>query len=94
MNLTMLPFEDKDFEIAAVIAKHGGRPDQNCAYTSTSSIIGIEWFARWDGDTNKFCVIKTEELGFLAIRDLDDMGIREKIKGKFPNSIWQAGLVE
>ena len=85
MNLTMLPFEECDNDAAEAIAKANGRDDDNCAYTSTSAIIGLEYFRRWQGDTKTFCIIKTKELGFLVIKDLEDMNIRDDMQARFPH---------
>lgn len=87
MNLTMLPFEDEDFEIAAAIAKSKGRADENCIYTTTSEIIGMQWLSRFNRDNIVFSVIKTKELGFLVIQDLIDLNIESDMRRQFPNSI-------
>ena len=84
MKLTMLPFGDRDFKVAKEIAALRNRRDDNRVYTSTSTIIGLEYLSRFNGDTNKFTIIKTEELGFLVIQDLEDLGARDEMEMKFP----------
>lgn len=83
MQLTTLDFTDKDFDAAAAIAKANGRDDENCTYTTTSSIIGLHYLCRFDGDSKVFSIVKTKELGFLVIKDLEDMGIRDDMESRF-----------
>lgn len=76
--LTQLEFDADDFDIAERVARHLGY--QQTAYTSTSALWGLfclpENPATWRGPRQALtagCVIKTRELGFLFVQDLEDL---------------------
>ncbi len=78
--LTQLEFTEADFAIAENFARSLGY--EQFAYTSTSALWGLfcmrenPEYAR-PGQNSKFngCIIKTRELGFLFVGDLEDFGI-------------------
>lgn len=73
-QLTMLEFEEKDFETAEKIAKRLGFTQT--AYTSTSALWGL--FCLPDRASQKSgCVIKTKELGFMFVQDTEDLHMVE-----------------
>jgi len=69
-TLTQVEFQEEDFEIAEKIARRLGY--KQTAYTSSSALWGL--FCLPERPTQKKgCVIKTVELGFLFIQDMEDM---------------------
>ena len=76
-NLTQLEFKGDDFKNAEKIALKLGYGN-NTVYTSTSALIGL--FCLIDGKQYKRgkktgCIIKTKELGFLFVQDLEELKI-------------------
>jgi hypothetical protein len=68
--LTQVEFEESDFPIAEKIAKRLGFTQT--AYTSTSALWGL--YCLPDRANQRHgCIIKTQELGFLFVADLEDM---------------------
>lgn len=72
-KLNQLEFTDKDFIAAHKIAAQLGY-GQNTAYTSGSALIGLFCFPL-DENGKRGVIIKTAELGFLFVQDLEDLGI-------------------
>lgn len=69
-TLTQLEFEEHDFPLAEKIAKRLGFTQT--AYTSTSALVGL--YCLPDRANQRHgCIIKTRELGFLFVADLEDM---------------------
>lgn len=69
-NLTQMEFEESDFAVAEKIARRLGF--RQTVYTSSSALWGL--FCLPDRPTQRHgCVIKTKELGFLFVADLEDM---------------------
>lgn len=72
--ITQLEFEEEDFDVAERVAKQLGYTQT--AYTSSSAMWGL--FCLPDRATQKSgCVIKTKELGFLFIQNLENLRIEE-----------------
>ena len=72
--LTQQEFTGNDFEVAERIAKRLGYTQT--AYTSTSALWGL--FCLRDHARHRAgCIIKTKELGFLFVQDLEDLLIEE-----------------
>jgi hypothetical protein len=76
--LTQLEFEADDFDIAKRVARRLGY--EQTAYTSTSALWGLfclpENPATWHGPRQALsggCIIKTKELGFLFVQNLEDL---------------------
>lgn len=69
-TLTQLDFEEEDFEIAERMAKALGYTQT--AYTSTSALWGLYCLPD-NARQCSGCVIKTKELGFLFVQDLEDV---------------------
>jgi hypothetical protein len=68
--LNQVEFEESDFPIAEKIAKRLGFTQT--AYTSTSQLWGL--YCLPDRANQRHgCIIKTKELGFLFVADLEDM---------------------
>lgn len=68
--LQQVEFDEADFPVAERIAKRLGFTQT--AYTSTSALIGL--YCLPDRvKQRKGCIIKTRELGFLFVADLEDM---------------------
>jgi len=68
--LTQIEFSARDFDTAAEMAKRLGYTQT--AYTSTSALIGL--FCLADNARHRAgCIIKTRELGFLFVADLEDL---------------------
>jgi hypothetical protein len=78
-NLTQVEFEERDFKIAEKIARRLGY--SQTAYTSTSALWGMFCLpenprtAKPGEATKGGCIIKTRELGFLFVANLEDMGM-------------------
>lgn len=69
-SITQLEFADDDMEIAESIAKRLGY--KQTAYTSSSALWGL--YCLPDRATQKRgCIIKSRELGFLFVQDMEDM---------------------
>ena len=80
--LTQVEFAEADFKIATKVAKQLGY--KQTAYTSTSALWGLfclpENPQTWKGSRRALeggCIIKTKELGFLFVQDLEDLGIEK-----------------
>lgn len=76
--LTQVPFEDLDFDIARRIAGKLGY--EQTAYTSTSALWGMFCLPENpEYHPNKphrgGCIIKTVELGFLFVQDLEELNL-------------------
>jgi hypothetical protein len=75
--LTQLEFEGKDFKKAERIAASLGYTQ--FAYTSTSALWGMfcmrdnPEYAKPGAAKHNGCIIKTRELGFLFVQDLEDL---------------------
>ena len=75
--LTQLEFEGDDFDRAEKIAAALGF--EQTAYTSTSALWGLfclpenPKYAKPGQATKGGCIIKTRELGFLFVRDGEDL---------------------
>ena len=75
--LTQLEFSEADFPIAERVAKRLGYTQT--AYTSTSALWGLFCLpenpatAKKGQATRGACIIKTQELGFLVVKDLEDL---------------------
>ena len=70
--LTQLEFEGDDWDTAERIAKRLGYTQT--AYTSTSALWGT-FCLRDRAGHRSGCIIKTRELGFLFVQDLEDLNI-------------------
>lgn len=75
-------FIGEDFTVAEKIAKRLGYTQT--AYTSTSALVGMfclrENPATWKGPRQALtagCIIKTQELGFLFVQDVEDLNMPE-----------------
>jgi hypothetical protein len=72
--LTQLEFTSDDHDVSDRIARHLGYTQT--AYTSTSALWGL--FCLRDSAQDRkpeACIIKTRELGFLVVSDLEDLGL-------------------
>ncbi len=67
-----LPFTDNDFETAEEIALQLGR--RETAYSSTSDVIGLYCAKRFSAD-KQITIIKTAEIGWLAVSTLEDLNL-------------------
>lgn len=68
--ITQTEMTEADIDFAETIAKSLGFTQT--AYTSTSQLLGL--FCLPDHAEHKHgCIIKTQELGFLFVADLEDM---------------------
>lgn len=77
--LTQLEFTDSDHETAERIARALGYTQT--AYTSTSALWGL--FCLRDRASQKAgCIIRTRELGFLFVQDVEDLNLRGKVGDK------------
>lgn len=78
-KLTQEEFQPEDFEIAERVARAMGY--EQTAYTSTSALWGLFCLgenperARPGQCIHEACIIKTRELGFLVVQDLEDLGL-------------------
>ena len=70
--ITQLEFSEPDFEHAEKIAKRLGYTQT--AYTSTSALWGL-FCLRDRVIQTAGCIIKTKELGFLFVQDLEDLNL-------------------
>jgi hypothetical protein len=70
--ITQKTFDNRDFLTARLIAARLGRNDNNCVYTSTSNLIGLQYLKR-NNEDKQFFIIKTVELGFMVVSDLEDI---------------------
>jgi hypothetical protein len=83
-KLTQVEFEERDFKIAEKIAKRLGY--SQTAYTRTSALWGMFCLpenprtAKPGEATKGGCIIKTTELGFLFVANLEDMGMEALAK--------------
>ncbi|HET9256313.1 MAG TPA: hypothetical protein VFO16_14100 [Pseudonocardiaceae bacterium] len=77
--LTQLEFSGDDFEIAERIARRLGY--RQTAYTSTSALWGL-FCLRDRASQRAGCIIRTRELGFLFVQDVEDLNLRGKLGGK------------
>lgn len=69
-KLTMVEFEEKDFDVAERIARRLGF--KQTAYTTSSALWGL--FCLPERSTQKKgCVIKTKEFGLMFVQDIEDM---------------------
>jgi hypothetical protein len=69
-TITQLEFQEADFDFAERIARALGYTQT--AYTSTSALWGL--FCLPDHARHrKGCIIKTKELGFLFVADVEDL---------------------
>jgi hypothetical protein len=75
-TLTQLEFQGDDFDIAEQLAKRLGYTQT--AYTSTSALWGLFCLRDRPGHRSG-CVIKTKELGFLFVQDVEDLNLREQL---------------
>lgn len=78
LNLTQQEFTRADHQASHRIARALGY--SQFAYTSTSALIGLFCMAENpehvpDGPRQPRAIIKTKELGFLVVQDLEDLGI-------------------
>lgn len=73
-TLKQREFIGEDFTIAALIAKRLGYTQT--AYTSTSALIGL-YCLRDHARMRAGCIIKTQELGFLFVQDVEDLNMPE-----------------
>lgn len=75
--LTQVEFKGDDFEIAERIAHRLGY--KQTAYTSTSDLWGLfclkENPEHCRGPVTGGCIIKTRELGFMFVQDLEDLNL-------------------
>lgn len=73
-TITQVEMTEEDIEFAEKIAKSLGF--EQTAYTSTSQLWGL--FCLPDHTRHKHgCIIKTEELGFLFVSDLEDLQLHD-----------------
>lgn len=73
-TLQQVEFEEQDFPIAEKIAKRLGFTQT--AYTSTSALWGM--FCLPDRANQRHgCIVKTKELGFLFVANLEDMHMED-----------------
>jgi hypothetical protein len=80
--LTQQEFSAKDHKVAERIARRLGY--EQYAYTSTSALWGLfclpENPRTWKGKPQALrggCIIKTRELGFLFVQDVEDLGMED-----------------
>lgn len=83
-DVGQLAFSGDDMEKAEAIARKLGY--EQTAYTSSSSMWGLfclpENPATWKGNRRALCggcIIKTPQLGFLFVQDLEDLGLSELV---------------
>lgn len=74
--LTMLEFTEGDHVIAERIARRLGYTQY--AYTSTSALWGL-FCLRDRASQRAGCVIRTRELGFMFVQDVEDLNLRGKV---------------
>lgn len=74
-TLIMVPFEGDDMEIAKEMAQRLGYGD-NTAYTSTPALVGL-FCLRMNAEGHEGCIVKTHELGFLFVQDVEDLNMHE-----------------
>lgn len=81
-GLTQVEFSGDDFDTAKTVAKRLGY--EQTAYTSTSALWGLfclpENPRTWKGNRRALqgaCIIKTKELGFLVVQNLEDLGLED-----------------
>jgi hypothetical protein len=78
-TLTMVEFDEEDFEKAESIARELGY--EQTAYTSTSNLWGLfcigenPLHAKRSQQTNSGCIILTKELGFLFVQDGENLNM-------------------
>ena len=71
--ITQLEFQGDDFEVAERIARRLGYTQTS--YTSTSALWGL--YCLRDRPTQRAgCIIKTRELGFLFVQDVEDLNMK------------------
>jgi hypothetical protein len=74
--LTQLEFTDADHAIAEQIARRLGYTQTT--YTSTSDLWGL--FCHRDRASQRAgCIIRTRELGYLFVQDVEDLNLRGKL---------------
>ena len=71
--LTQLEFTGDDFDVAEQIARRLGYTQT--AYTSTSALWGL-FCLRGRASQRAGCVIRTRELGWLFVQDVEDLNLR------------------
>lgn len=72
----MLEFSGDDFDVAERIAKALGYTQT--VYTSSSALWGL-FCLRDRASMRQGCVIRTRELGFLFVQDVEDLNLRAKL---------------
>lgn len=84
-TITQLEMSDADIDFAERIAKRLGYTQT--AYTSTSQLWGLSCLP--DHAKHKHgCIIKTQELGFLFVSDLEDLQLHDlaEMERKLPQN--------
>lgn len=79
-SLTQLEFTDTDIALAERIAARLGFTQT--AYTSTSQLWGLYCLPDHAGHKHG-CIIKTRELGFLFVSDLEDLQLHDLAQQEF-----------
>lgn len=74
-GITQLEMTDDDLDKAEAIAKRLGWTQ--CAYTSSSALIGL-FCLRNKNDDTEACIVKTKEFGFLLIQNLEDLNLSDE----------------
>lgn len=74
--LTQLEFTAGDHEVAERIARKLGYTQT--VYTSTSQLWGL-FCLRDRASQRAGCIIRTRELGFLFVQDVEDLNLRGKV---------------
>jgi hypothetical protein len=78
-TLTQVEFTPDDHDVAERIARRLGYTQY--AYTSTSQLWGL--FCLRDRPSQRAgCIIRTRELGFLFVQDVEDLNLRGKLGDK------------
>ena len=75
-KIEMIEFNGEDIKQANLIAKKLNY--KATAYTSGSALIGLFCWNYTKGSL-RGCIIKTEQLGFLFVQDMEDLNLKELI---------------
>ena len=79
-QLTQVKFRSEDHDTSDIIAEALGY--KQTAYTDTSALWGLFCLPErsyYDGPVRGGCIIKTKELGFLFVQDIEDLQLTEEV---------------